>query len=270
MTQTVMVRGQRYAFEDAGDGPLVVFGHGLLFDRGMFGAQAAALQRRYRCVRLDWPGHGLSGFREGGWSAGDLVDDTVEFVQALGAREAVFVGLSQGAAIFTRLALAHPDMVRALVVMDATPLAAAEGARAWLMQSSAALAEGDAARCAAVFDGALDMMFSPATQRHRPEVVRAARATFAAHPRDGLALAMRVPLSYESIVARLRELAMPTLIAWGEDDAGAPLALADHYRSALPQARFAAFAGAGHSLPLERPQELTLALTEFLTSLPPR
>ena len=80
---TTELNGQRYAYLDEGEGPLVVFGHGVLADKSMFEAQIEALRDRYRCVSLDWPGHTGSGYREKGWSFYDMADDSVALLDQL-------------------------------------------------------------------------------------------------------------------------------------------------------------------------------------------
>ena len=57
---------------------------------------------------------------------------------------------------------------------------------------------------------------------------------------------------------------MPVLGLWGEDDAFAPPAQADLYRRHLPRGDVHVIPGAGHCLPLERPEAVTDALNHFL------
>ena len=53
------VNGQNLYFEDSGgNGPAIVFSHGLLMDSSMFAPQVAALKSRYRCITWDERGHG--------------------------------------------------------------------------------------------------------------------------------------------------------------------------------------------------------------------
>src|SRR5215210_1224024 len=115
------LNGTSYTYVDEGPRParpLVVFGHGLLAGRAMFRAQIDALKDRYRCVSVDWPGHGDSGFAAGGWTMWDMGRDAAALVEHLGAEQAIFAGLSQGGMAFMRLALERPGIVRALVLMD--------------------------------------------------------------------------------------------------------------------------------------------------------
>lgn len=57
----VKVKGRNIYFEDSGgDGPALIFSHGLLMDSSMFEPQVAALKSRYRCIARDERGHGLT------------------------------------------------------------------------------------------------------------------------------------------------------------------------------------------------------------------
>ena len=96
---TTEPNGQRYAYLDEGEGPLVVFGHGVLADKSMFEAQIEALRDRYRCVSLDWPGHTGSGYREKGWSFYDMADDSVALASELKAAGADLVDCSTGGVV---------------------------------------------------------------------------------------------------------------------------------------------------------------------------
>jgi pimeloyl-ACP methyl ester carboxylesterase len=54
----------------------------------------------------------------------------------------------------------------------------------------------------------------------------------------------------------LAELAVPTLLVWGEHDAVVPFECAEHYARLLPDARIEVVADCGHAVDMERPAEL--------------
>ena len=116
-----VVNGVRYAYFEAGNGPLVLLGHGMFGSKELMRAQVERLSQSFRCVAFDWPGHGGSGFNPNGWSVRDLVEDVVALIGALGEKAAFLAGVSQGGAVFSRVALAHPNAVRGLVIMCAGP-----------------------------------------------------------------------------------------------------------------------------------------------------
>jgi pimeloyl-ACP methyl ester carboxylesterase len=67
-----------------------------------------------------------------------------------------------------------------------------------------------------------------------------------------------------SAETRLGELRQPTLVVVGDADRPELRSLAEQVAAALPDARLATIAGAGHLPSLERPDELNRLLLEFL------
>ena len=62
---TAAVNGLQYFYEEKGSGFPVVFAHGLTFDRHMWDHQVQTLSSRYRCVAIDFRGHGGSSTAPG-------------------------------------------------------------------------------------------------------------------------------------------------------------------------------------------------------------
>ncbi len=113
------VNGQRLFYEDSGgDGPVVLFSHGYLMDHTMFDPQVDALAPEFRCVRWDERGFGATEEDGKPFTYWDAADDAVGLLDRLGIDDAVFAGMSQGGFLSIRAALAHPERVRALVLID--------------------------------------------------------------------------------------------------------------------------------------------------------
>ena len=112
--------GVELYYEDTGgDGPVLIFSHGLLMDGTMFAPQVAALRDRFRCISWDERGHGrTAGPTLAPFSYYDSADDLVAILRAAGVERAVLVGMSQGGYQSLRCALRHPEVVRALVLID--------------------------------------------------------------------------------------------------------------------------------------------------------
>lgn len=96
-----------------GTGPALVLVHGFTQTRNCWGAIAADLERDHTVVRVDAPGHGMSGevlagLRGGGRMIADQGGD------------AVYLGYSMGGRYLIHLAIANPELVRGLVLIGAT------------------------------------------------------------------------------------------------------------------------------------------------------
>src|SRR5258706_81505 len=101
------------------NGPGVVFSPGLVMDREMFAPQVRALRNRYRCITWDERGHGgTAGDRLAPFSYYDSANDLAALLKHLGVAQAVLAGMSQGGFLSLRCALTHPDVVRALILID--------------------------------------------------------------------------------------------------------------------------------------------------------
>jgi pimeloyl-ACP methyl ester carboxylesterase len=113
------VNSQRLFYNDTGgDGPPIVFSHGLFMDGSMFDHQVQALSDRYRCITWDERGHGQTGDATAPFSYWDSADDVAALLRSLGIERAVLAGMSQGGYLSLRAALAHPDLVQALILID--------------------------------------------------------------------------------------------------------------------------------------------------------
>jgi pimeloyl-ACP methyl ester carboxylesterase len=264
---TIEVNGVPYGYVDEGSGPLVLFGHGLLANREMFRAQIDALKDRYRCVSIDWPGHGESGWRAGGFSFDDLAEDAAALVGLLGGAPAVLVGLSQGGMVFMRLAYRFPEIVRGLVLLDTTAGPENAESRPAYEQLAVMMRDGDeAARAQAVAAASL-VLFGERWRTARPDLLAFEQQEMLRIPRDGGYLAARAVFDRDDVHARVGGIAAPTLVLTGEDDVATPPELGRRLAEAIPGARFELIPAAGHHAPIENPAAVTAELELFLANL---
>src|ERR1700676_1722016 len=88
-----------YRLEGAADGPVVMLCHGLLGSLAMWQPQVHALSMRYRVLRYDNRGHGLTAVTAPPYSVEQLSADPVGLLDALGIARVHFVGCSLGGMI---------------------------------------------------------------------------------------------------------------------------------------------------------------------------
>lgn len=106
-------------YEVNGEGPALVFLHCWTGNTVFYRKQVRYFSPHYRCICLDFPGHGGSGKCED-YSVEHFADLTVELLDRLGVKEAVFAGHSLGGMVCQYLALERPDMVKGIVLLDTT------------------------------------------------------------------------------------------------------------------------------------------------------
>ncbi|MFF2012951.1 alpha/beta fold hydrolase [Streptomyces sp. NPDC058195] len=120
--RTVVRNGVRLSCRDhGGAGTPVVLLHGLAGHAGEWDAVARWLSPAYRVVAVDQRGHGASERRPDDVSRAAYVADAVAVIDQLGLERPVLVGQSLGGHTALLTAAAHPELVRALVLVEAGP-----------------------------------------------------------------------------------------------------------------------------------------------------
>ena len=108
---------------EGGNGPPVVLLHGQGGWAGMWLRTAADLVGHYRVVAPDLPGLGASTVPEGPPDAARVLAWLEALLERTCPEPPALVGASLGASIAARLAIAHPDRLARLVLVDAGSLA---------------------------------------------------------------------------------------------------------------------------------------------------
>jgi 2-succinyl-6-hydroxy-2,4-cyclohexadiene-1-carboxylate synthase len=243
----------------AGAGGRVVLVPGFTQTLAAWRVVGERLAGRWEVVRVDLPGHGGSGGVRVGFA------EAAGLVGAAGGPGA-YVGYSLGGRLCLRLALDRPDLVRALVLVGASPGIADPAARAERRAADEALADRIERDGLEAF---LDRWLAgPLFATLPPEL--AGRADRLANTAQGLAAALhRLGAgAQEPLWDRLAGLRPPTLLVAGALDAKFA-AIAGRMAAAVgPAARVALVPGAGHAAHLERPSEVAALVEEFLSAHP--
>lgn len=241
-------------YEDHGSGFPVVLTHGYASTSAMWRGQVDALSQRYRLVTWDMRGHGETDSPEEGsaYSEEHTVQDLAALLAHLGIEQAVIGGLSLGGYMSLAFNLAHPEMVKALILCDTGPGYRNPQAREGWNQTAFRRAER-------FEEHGLDALGSS------PEVEMTRRRHRSA---AGLAKAARGMLAQfdDRVITSLDSVAVPTLIIVGANDTPF-LAGTDYMANKIPNARKVVIPDAGHSSNIDQPQAFNQAVLEFLDSV---
>lgn len=259
------VNGTSLWVEDSGgDGPPLLFSHGLLMSSRMFDAQVAALQGRYRCIRWDHRGQGRSAdVNARAISIEQVTDDAVALIRALALPPVHFVGLSMGGFVGMRLAARHPELLRSLTLLDTSADAEPEEnvPRYRLLN---AVTRWLGIRW--VVGRVMPIMFG------RTFLSDPAKATDRAHWRAQLAgnrrsiyRAVNGVIEREAVTPELAAIRCPALVLVGEEDVATVPAKSERIRERIAGAELQRIPGAGHSSSVEQPAAVTAALDAFLS-----
>lgn len=114
----IMLHGYELSYVDVGQGPAVVFVHGLMSSHRTWGTQLERLARRHRVVAPDLFGHGDSDKPVGDYSLGAHAATLRDLFDALDIRSATLVGHSLGGGIAMQFAYLFPDRVNGVVLVS--------------------------------------------------------------------------------------------------------------------------------------------------------
>jgi 3-oxoadipate enol-lactonase/4-carboxymuconolactone decarboxylase len=239
--------------------PAVFMLHSLGTTLAVWEPQATALARRFRVVRMDLRGHGLSAVSDDEGSMARFAADAFAALDALGIAAAHVAGLSIGGRIALEMAATAPGRVLSLMLCDtALDFPPPEG---WQARIEAVRAGG----MAAVADAVLARWVCDASLPSSQGLARMLLAT--------------PPAGYASAAAALRDaraaplagrIACPASVIVGERDAATPPAWAEALRDAIPGATLTLVPGAAHIPTFEAEAAVTAALSAHMArALPP-
>jgi pimeloyl-ACP methyl ester carboxylesterase len=266
----VTVAGRPVNVVEIGEGPPLLFIHGLAGSWQNWLEQLPAFAASHRVIALDLPGFGASPMPAEQITIGGYARIVDELCGVLGIDAAAVVGNSMGGFIAAELAIIAPSRVEQLVLVSAAGITI-EGQRsvfervrrvqrvltaygAWV----AAHAE-PVARRARLRGVVLRAVFAHPDQV--PAAIAAEQVRGSGKP--GFIDALDALTSYP-IRERLHEIQCPTLVVWGTEDRLVPLRDADVFVELIPHARKVVFEDTGHVAMLERPGRFNEELRRFL------
>ncbi len=254
------------------DGPALLLIHGSNASLQTWEPWVKRLGSKYRVISLDLPGHGLTGAnptRDYHYSNFVKVVDAV--MTKLSVPRFAIVGNSMGGGVAWHYALAHPDRVSAVGLVDAA------GAPAWQAKQvplGFKLARMPVARDLMlhitprfVIDRSLHQSIS-----HQSIITPAMIDRYwelLLYPGNRQATLDRFALKHNIEPASqdaLKSLRVPVLIQWGEEDSLIPVSSAAWFAKAIPGAKVIIYPKTGH-IPMEEvPDQSAKDLDEFLSS----
>ncbi len=226
--------------------------------------QLEAFGRTFRTIALDFRDTGDSDLVFEPYTLGELADEAVDVLLALGVHRAHVVGISMGGAVALHMALRHPESVEKLVLIVTTP-----GGKAHVPASPEMLA----------LVGQPDPQLEIGERVRRTYARVAAPGYFDSHPEDGERVAENAryrpqiqaaygrqlqAMTTHDVAGQLDRIQAPTLVVQGELD---PLVvpangryLAQHSKGA----KLLLYPNTGHLVILERAEELNRDVLAFL------
>ena len=257
------VNGIEVNYREKGEGYPVFLLHGYTGNLRNWALQVPVLSREYRMVSIDHRGHGDSDKPKlpDDYSLELMAEDAYGLLEHLSVEECYLVGHSMGGTIAQHLALAHPERVRALVLMDTW----AEVPRGRGMEERARLLEiAEAQGMEAAFDEQLRLNPQADQLNAYPGFLEVWRQQFLMTSREAYIYCAYAIGSTPSWRDRLNQIRVPTLVVCGENDEPF-LDAATQLHEGIRGSEMAIIPGAAHTPQIEKPAEFNHVLTGFLS-----
>ncbi|MES2940753.1 MAG: alpha/beta hydrolase [Pseudomonadota bacterium] len=250
------VNGLRLYYEEfANPGkPVLLMVHGAGQDTVSWRFNVEPLAPHFHLVLLDLPGHGKSAAPPRGFidDYADTVPYVAGFMEALGIPRYVVLGHSFASGLGLHLALAHPDRVQALFMIDGTGCpSGAWGGKAFDIVS---------VNMVDWLEVNFRLICGHSTPRERVEEI-ASDVRRCCSPE--VAVGDIASFAKTDLRARLHELRLPVVDLHGEEDWSIPPALGmDTVALIGANARFRLIPGAGHFPHTEQPEQFNAAFLQ--------
>ncbi|HXB63761.1 MAG TPA: alpha/beta hydrolase [Solirubrobacteraceae bacterium] len=268
-----IVNDTRVNVIELGDGPPLVFVHGLSGSWPNWLEQLPVFGASHRVIALDLPGFGQSPMPADPITISGYARTLDALLAELGVSAATVVGNSMGGFVSAELAINFPQRVERLVLVSAAGLSTYGDPRGLRALARVRRVE----RVVSAYAGWVATHSDTVAQR--PRLRNAALGFVAAHPsrlpaplaaeqirgagKPGFVQGLAANLDYD-FSHRLGEIVCPTLIVWGDRDRVITVRDAARFAELIPGARKVVFEDTGHVAMLERPAEFNALLDEFL------
>lgn len=274
--QKVVLHGHELSYADSGEGPVVLFIHGILGSQQQWSHLVDKLDDDHRVVLPDLFGHGESAKPMGDYSLSSHAATMRDLLDHLDIDRVTLVGHSLGGGIAMQFFYLFPERVERLVLVSSGGLgrevsvalraATLPGAAQVLSVAASApvLSQVEALGKAATKVGwrpgadisAIWKGFSSLGDRE-------SRRAFLATTRAVIDIGGQSISAHDHLEG---SLPIPTLIVWGSKDHMIPASHARSVEQALPECRVEIFDGAGHFPHLDDPARFARVLRDFIAT----
>lgn len=257
--KTATIYGTKIHYQDAGSGPVVVLLHGLGADGSSWASNIAPLSAKYRVIVPDQIGFGKSDKPFINYRVATLVDFLNGLLKELKIERATLVGNSLGGFTAAAFALAYPEKVDKLVLVDAAGYAVPKGTDPQTLSAlNPSTREGLRQLMSIVFydkkmfanDAVIDSLFAKKMQTG-----------------DGYTIQKFTESIFRGedvLDGKLDKIKQPTLLVWGREDGLTPLAMGERFKQDIKGSQLLIIDKCGHVPQVEKAAEFNAALLKFL------
>ena len=247
-----------YAVSGAETAPPVLLHHPLATNLTVWDELTAALEPKYRVIRFDARGHGLTEAPAGPYTFKTLAADTIGVLDHLGIKKARYLGLSMGGFVGQVVGVTHPERFHCLCLVSTS--SDMTGAREIWDQRIATVSKDGITP--AVVDGGVARWLAPEAVKSKPQVVARLRQMIETTPPNGYVGWCEAIRDFK-VTSTLAGIKLPVKVIVGALDPATPPAAARVIHREIAGSELAEVLGASHMLQVEEPARFAAEVLPF-------
>ncbi len=263
----IEANGISMEYELSGSGRCFTLIHGAGDNLNAWYNQVPAFSQRYQVLTYDVRGHGQTELPEGELTTELWVEDLYALLKVLNVSETILLGYSMGGAIALEFTIAHPKMVKALILSNSAGTArrSEEEMRQMEANRQAQIEAIKKEGMEAVVKDRLSRIFSPGFVEKNPKTVERYKSILLQNDPEGYLRVMQ-RMGRPATPPDLSKITCPTLIIAGKHDPFSGPAAARVTQEAIRGSQLKIFP-TGHPTALEQPQEYNETVLRFLAEV---
>jgi pimeloyl-ACP methyl ester carboxylesterase len=269
-SQFITWKGNDIHYTDEGNGPIILMIHGFAGSFYNFQALSEKLKDKYRIIRVDLPGMGLSDFSQSGNGLDyyrEYKDFFTKFIDSLQLDSFYVMGNSLGGSMASLVALSFPDKVKGLVLLNSAGYemhkVIKKGAGPLRWRWFKPVLERGLPFYVVKFG--LMYPFADRSKFDKSELP----IDYALVNREGVLTALNNLASsrQELDTSAFKRIKAPTLIIWGKEDVIIPVAHAEKFHRDIPNSIVKIYSPCGHMPMMEIPDSVVVDFEKFVADI---
>jgi pimeloyl-ACP methyl ester carboxylesterase len=229
--------------------PTLVFIHGAALSKGLWAAQVKDLSDIANTIAIDLPGH-----KDSKGEACDRISDcaaaVAQLIEKINAPNPVLCGLSMGGAVAQELLITKPELFKVAMLMHT-------GARLKVFPFIFESIKKD-------YSQYLDLVVDFSVSQKSDKTTVKERMKDVAVTKADVALKDFTACDQFDVMARLNEISAKVLVVVGAEDNITPPKYGEYLHQNIPGSELKVISEAGHLSPVEKPEEVSLIIRDFL------
>ncbi|MHB8812527.1 MAG: alpha/beta fold hydrolase [Steroidobacteraceae bacterium] len=257
-----LTSGVTVSYHDSGSGRPILFLHSFGHNKNLWFPQLTHfLERGFRVLAPDMPGHGESSYDPAGHGVDQIAQGYIELLDSVGVGKVILAGISMGGYIALRMWARRPDLIAAMVLSNTK----AEKDSAEIVARRRAQIENIRSNGLEHFvtTGAPKRL-SPVTLQRRPWVLDTIKLLNFTVPAEVNAATLEAMARKDDDTRVLATIDVPVLVTSGSEDTFIPRESPGNLHEGIRGSRFHEIADTGHVSSLEAPTAYNRLMEEFL------